>query len=47
MLPYEILAINFKNQLQHGMINLNYLTDHILYQILKVILSVSPKNIKQ
>ena len=29
--------INFKYQLRHGMKNLNYLMDHILYQILKII----------
>ena len=30
----------FKYQLQHGMINLKYLMDHILYQIFKIILSI-------
>ena len=30
--------MNLKYQLQHGMINLNYLLDHILYQIFKIIL---------
>ena len=34
-------TINLKYQLQRGMINLNYLTDCILYQIFKVILSAS------
>ena len=29
------------------MINSNYLIDHILYQIFKIILSISLKNIKQ
>ena len=28
--------INLKYQLQHGMKNLNYLIDHILYQIFKI-----------
>ena len=30
----------FKYQLQQGMINANYLMDHILYQIFKIILSI-------
>ena len=30
----------FKYLHQHGMINLNYLMDHILYQIFKIILSI-------
>ena len=30
----------FKYQLQHGMINLNYLIDRIMYQIFKIILSI-------
>ena len=30
----------FKYQLQHGMKNLNYLMDHILYQIFKIILNI-------
>ena len=29
-----------KYQLQHGMTNLNYLMDHILYQIFKIIFSL-------
>ena len=33
-----IRTIDLKDQLQQGMINLNYLTDQILYQILKTIL---------
>ena len=52
MLLYQILAhpihgkihqrtINLKYQLQHRMKNLNYLMDHILYQMFKIILSVS------
>ena len=31
----------FKISLWHGMKNLNYLTDHILYQIFKIILNIS------
>ena len=34
---------NLKYQLQGGMVNLNYLTDHILYEILKIILSILKK----
>ena len=30
----------FNIQLQHGMKNLNYLMDHILYQIFKIILKI-------
>ena len=32
--------INSKYQLQHGMMNLNYQMDHILYQIFITILSI-------
>ena len=32
--------INLKYQLQHGIMNFNYLMDHILHQILKIILSI-------
>ena len=39
--------INLEYQLQRGMKNLNYLMDHILYQIFKIILSISSKNMKQ
>ena len=39
--------INLKYQLRHGMKNLNYLIDHILYQIFKTILSISSKNMRQ
>ena len=35
------------NYLKHGMKNLNYLMDHILYQIFKTILSISLKNMTQ
>ena len=37
--------ITFKYQLQHGMINLNYQMDHMLYEIFKIILSIFLKNI--
>ena len=36
-----------KYQLQHGMINLNYLMDHILYQIFKIISSILKKKHKE
>ena len=36
--------IFLKYQLQHGMKNLNYLMDHILYQIFKIILNVYLKS---
>ena len=36
----HIRIINWKYQLQYGMKNLNYLMDHILYQIFKVILNI-------
>ena len=32
--------MNLKYQLQHGMKNVNYLKDHILYQIFKIILNI-------
>ena len=34
-------TINLKHKLQHEMKSLNYLMDHILYQILKIILNIS------
>ena len=34
------ITINSRYQLQHGMINLNYQMDRILYQIFKIILSI-------
>ena len=37
--------INSKYQLQYGTKNLNYLVNHILYQIFKNILSISSKTI--
>ena len=38
--------INLKYPDQHGTKTLNYQMDHNLYQILKTILSISPKNLK-
>ena len=35
--------MNLKYQLQHGVKNLNYLMDHILYQIFKIILNMYQK----
>ena len=35
-----IRTINLKFQIQHKMKNLNYLMDHILYQIFKIILNI-------
>ena len=37
---YCTWKISLKYQLQHEMIRLNYLMDHILYQIFKTILSI-------
>ena len=42
-----VKIINLKYQLQHGMMSLNYLMDHILYQKFKAILSISSKNMRQ
>ena len=42
-----IITINLKLQLQYRMKHLNYLTDHILYQMFKIILSISLKKVKQ
>ena len=39
----DTIIINLKYQLQNGMINLNYLMDHILYQIFRIILSILKK----
>ena len=38
------IIINLKYSLQHGMANLNYQVDLILYQILKIILNIYLKN---
>ena len=35
--------MNLKHKLQHRMKNSNYLMDHILYQIFKIILNISLK----
>ena len=35
--------MNLKYQLQHGIKNLNYLMDHILYQIFRIILNIFKK----
>ena len=37
-------VMTFKYKHQHGMINLNFVMDHILYQIFKIILIISSKN---
>ena len=39
----NLRTINLKCQLQHGMKNLNYVMDHILYQIFKINVSISLK----
>ena len=39
--------INLKYHLQHGIINLNYQMDHILYQIFKTILSIFKKKCEE
>ena len=36
-----------KYQLWHGMKSMNYMMDHILYQIFKNILSISSKNMRE
>ena len=41
------IIINLKYQHQHGMINLNYLMDRILYLIFKIILSIFKKSIEK
>ena len=41
------ITINLKYQLLRGMINLNYLMDHTLYRIFKIILSTSLNTMKQ
>ena len=35
-----LTKINLEYQLQHGMKTLNYLIDHILYQIFQIILNI-------
>ena len=39
--------INLKYQLQHGMNNLNYLMDNILYVIFKIILNIYYKSMEK
>ena len=52
MLLYQILEytihgkINLKYHLLRGLKKLNYLMDHILYQIFKITSSILSKNIK-
>ena len=36
----HIRTINLKYQLKHGMKNLSFKMDHILYQIFKIILNI-------
>ena len=38
--------INLKYQIQHGVMHLTYLMDHILYQIFTIILSILKKHEK-
>ena len=38
---FTILINNLKYQPQHEIINLNYLMDHVLYQVFKTILNIS------
>ena len=40
-------TINLKYWFQRGMEKLNYLMDHILYQIFKIIVGISSQNTKQ
>ena len=39
--------INVKCQLQHGIKSLNYLMDHVLYQIFRNLLSIASKHMRQ
>ena len=39
--------INLKYQLQHGMNNLNYLMDNILYVIFKIIFNIYYKSMEK
>ena len=43
----HIKIVNLRYQVQHGMLNLHYMLDHIMYQISGTILSKSSKNVKQ
>ena len=40
---FHTKILDLKYQLQHGMESLNYLMDHILYQIFKITLNISLK----
>ena len=40
ILKSHIRIINLNHQLQNGIKNLNYLMDHTLYQIFKIILNI-------
>ena len=46
-LKSHIKRIILKYQLQHGMKNLNYLMDHILYQIFKINLNIYLKSMEK
>ena len=43
----HIRTITLKYQLQPGIKNLNYVLDHMLYQIFNIILSISLRNMKK
>ena len=43
----NIKTINLKFLLQHGKVNLNYLMDHIAYQIFKILLNTFKKNMEK
>ena len=43
----HLKIIKLKFRLRYGMKSLNYLIDHILYQMFKTILSTSSKNMRQ
>ena len=44
ILKNHIRILNSKHDLQHGMKNLDYLMDHILYQMFKIILNIYLKS---
>ena len=48
-LAFSNLSIYYRSKISasSGAKTLNYLMDYILYQIFKIILSISPKNMKQ
>ena len=47
ILKSHTITINLKYQIQRGIINSNYMLGHILYQIFKIRLSISSKNMKK